>query len=131
MDKKEDKENSHMYFEIQFFEAILNELPDFDEVLIALGDLYTKKGLYEKGLEIDQKLSRLKPRDPVVFYNLACSYSLIHDIDKSLETIKRAIQYGYDDFDYLESDGDLHNLRQDDRFKQFFSKVKHKMITDI
>ena len=54
--KKEDFE-----FEINFYENILKERPDFVEALMALGDLYTKAGFYEKGLSIDKRLTRLRP----------------------------------------------------------------------
>ena len=113
-------------FEIQFFEGVLKRQPDFTEALFALGDLYTQKGLYQKGLEIDQKLAELCPEEPTVFYNLACSYSLLNDVELALENLKRAVDFGYDDFRHLQRDGDLENLRKDDRFQQYFSTLSNK-----
>ena len=124
--KKEIKKQDDIDFEIQFIEAVLQKNPNFVEALTALGDLYTKRGLYEKGLQIDERLSRLKPNDPIILYNLACSYSLVNDVDRSLETIKRAIGYGYDDIEHLERDSDLENLRGDNRFKEFLSKIRNE-----
>lgn len=124
MQKRETKNRDDVDFEIKFFEDVLVKRPNFTEALAALGDLYTKKGLYEKGLHVDKKLAGLKPDDPMVLYNLACSYSLVNDIDHALATIKQAIGYGYNDFGYLEQDSDLMNLRQDDRFKQFLCGIK-------
>ena len=123
--KKESKKQNDIDFEIQFIEGVLKEKPDFIEALVALGDLYTKRGLFEKGLEIDKQLARLRPSDPTILYNLACSYSLVSNIDKSLEIIKMAIGYGYNDYGYLENDSDLDNLRQDSRFQQFFASIKN------
>lgn len=128
MSEKENKKYKEMDFEIQFFEGIIKKSPDFIETLIVLGDLYTKRGFYEKGLQVDQKLSQLRPKDSMILYNLACSYSLMNDIDRSLEIMLEAIQCGYNDFDYLEHDSDLLNLHQDNRFKQFLSEAKHKLI---
>ena len=107
-------------FEIKFYENILKDNPDFVEALIALGDAYTKNGRYEEGLKVDQKLAKLKPKDPVVFYNLACSYSLLKELDVSLEALRKAIKLGYDDFSYMQKDLDLENLRQDKRYKTLF-----------
>ncbi len=111
-------------FEIKFYEGILIKSPNFIEALAAIGDLYTKKGDYEKGLVIDQKLARLRPEDPMILYNLACSYSLLNHIDTALTTIKRAIQCGYRDFQYIQQDDDLNNLFKDDRFLQYWKEVK-------
>ena len=104
-------------FEIKFYENILKTRPNFTEVLIALVDAYTKNKLYEEGLAIDERLSRLKPEDPIVFYNLACSYSLTERIDFSLRALKRAMRLGYDDFNYMNKDPDLENLRKDERYQ--------------
>lgn len=110
-------------FEIKFYENILKDNPDFVEALIALGDAYTKNGRYEEGLKVDQKLAKLKPKDPVVFYNLACSYSLLKELDVSLEALRKAIKLGYDDFSYIQKDLDLENLRQDKRYKTLFTET--------
>ena len=113
-------------FELNFYEKILERKPDFIEALMALGDLYTKKGKHEEGLKIDQRLARLRPEDDTVLYNLACSYSLMNNVDEALVTIKRAIENGYDNMEYLERDDDLDNLRRDQRFKEFFGGIKSK-----
>ena len=122
--KKPIKKHDDIDFEIQFMESLLKKKPDFVEALIVLADLYTKKGFYKEGLAADEKLARLKPRDPIVFYNLACSYSLVGDVEKSFRAIKRAVEFGYADFHHLEADGDLTNLRQDSRFQEYLLHVK-------
>ena len=111
-------------FQINFYEGLLEKKLDFIPALFALGDAYTKKGLFEKGLLIDKRLAKLKPDDPVAFYNLACDYSLLNQIDKSLSCLRLALSLGYDDFDYMEKDADLNNLRQDPRYKDLISEVK-------
>lgn len=113
-------------FEIHFYEGILRRRADFIQVLSVLGDIYTRKGLSEKGLQIDKKLAQLRPDDPVVLYNLACSYSLVNQVDKAYAAMKLAIDSGYDDFPFLEKDNDLKNLMNDRRFKMFYSRVKRQ-----
>jgi len=113
-------------FEIRFYEKVLKNSPNFVEALIILGDLYTKKGLYRKGLEVDLRLVKLRPRDSVVFYNLACDYSLLNEIDKALDALRKALDLGYDDFSYLKIDKDLKNLRKDKRFDELLSLFKEK-----
>lgn len=127
--QKRYKLESDTDFEIKFYEGILSRRADFVQVLSALGDLYTRKGLSEKGLEIDKKLAQLRPDDPLVLYNLSCSYSLLNQIDKSLAAIKLAIDAGYDDFPFLEKDSDLKNLLSDRRFQLFYSGIRSQKGT--
>lgn len=122
----EKKQVDNTSFEIRFYEGIIARSPYFIEALSALGDLYTRNRLYHRGLEIDERLYLLRPRDPIVLYNLACSYSLLNEKDKALRSIKQAINCGYDDFEFLESDSDLYNLRSDPRFVRFFARIKNK-----
>lgn len=113
-------------FEIRFYEGILRKKPYFIEALGALGDLYTRNGLYQQGLCMDERLYQLRPDDPMILYNLACSYSLLNDKDKAFRAIKQAIHCGYDDFDHLEADRDLSNLRGDRRFARYFERIKSR-----
>ena len=115
--KKEDKEKKYLDFEIDFFERLLKKKPDFILALTALGNAYTQRGDYKKGLEIDLHLSRLRQDDPTVRYNLACSYSLLGELDKAFSALKKAIELGYDDFVHLKYDPDLENLKKDERFQ--------------
>jgi len=111
-------------FQIAFYEGIIKNNPDFVQALIALGEIYTKKGMYDKGLNIDKRLLKLKPDSPIVHYNLACSLSLLGDVSASFKAIKRAIDLGYDDFPFMHNDPDLSNLRSDERFLELIKKVK-------
>ncbi|MFA5271165.1 MAG: hypothetical protein WC412_02340 [Candidatus Omnitrophota bacterium] len=111
-------------FEIKFYEGLLLKTPNFFHALASLGDAYTRKGFYQEGLEVDRKLVNMKPEDPIVHYNFACSLSLSGDIDEAFKELKRAVLLGYDDFSYIVKDPDLENLRKHDRFNDFFSKIK-------
>lgn len=116
---KEKDKNCVMEFEINFYEKLLEEQPNFKECMKVLAELYTKIGMYKNGLELDKKLSQLLPSDATVFYNLACSYSLIGDVDNSFNSIKKAVELGFNDFDYMRQDADLMNLKKDKRFDNF------------
>ena len=118
------KDSQDIDFEIRFLEGIVKESPNFTEALTMLAHRYTQRGFYQQGLAVDKKLTRLKPSDPIVFYNLACSYSLLKDIPKALTAIQQALLLGYDDFSHLLSDSDLENLRKDERFDEFIKKAK-------
>jgi tetratricopeptide (TPR) repeat protein len=127
---QKEKEQDDINFEIRFYEGILAKSPDFIQALTALGSLYTQAGHYEKGLATDQHLAQLRPDDPLVLYNLSCSYSLLGQVDKSFSVIKQAVDCGYKDFKFLEKDKDLDNLRRDNRFKDFLTGIKTQKPSD-
>lgn len=123
------KKKDDIEFEIAFYENIIKQTPHFIEALIALGDLYTKAGYWQKGLEVDLKLTQLRPDDAMVFYNLACSYALLNQIRPALSALSKAIDFGYNDFKYLRQDPDLENLLKDEQVQEFLTQVEKKRRT--
>jgi tetratricopeptide (TPR) repeat protein len=123
--KKED-----LAFELEFFERITQRDPDFVEALQILGDDYTRTGQWEKGLAIDERLAKLCPDNPLVFYNLACSYSLLKRVDEAFTALTEAVKRGYDDARWLNKDPDLDNLRHDNRFEKIRKNLSQKESRD-
>lgn len=115
---KKKKPNTDLEFERSFFEAILADNPHHIDTMIALAEVYTQIGEFKKGLILDQKISKLKPKNAISFYNLACSYSLCGQIEESFKVLKQSIKLGYDDFDHMIGDPDLENLRNHAFFNQ-------------
>lgn len=112
-------------FEIAFYENVIRNSPGFVEALAALAELYTREGLYDKGLELDRRLAVIRPEDPVILYNLACSLSLKGDIPEALSVLKDAVRQGYEDFAHLEKDKDLMNLFSDPSFQEYYRELKN------
>jgi len=50
--------------------------------------------------------------------------SLTNQLDKAFLMVKKSIGNGYEDFDHMDNDEDLKNLRKDARFMRYLSKVK-------
>lgn len=123
--------NQDLAFEIEFYEGILAEDPDFVDALIPLAEAYTKAGLCEKGLEADLRLARLCPDDPTVRYNLACSYALTGRRDEALATLERAIELGYRDVGHMLKDKDFVSLHDDERFAELIARFFPDVDLDI
>ncbi len=115
---------------IGFLEGIVRRDPAYVEALQLLGDDYTKRGRYESGLEVDERLARLRPDDSLVQYNLACSYSLMKQFEQAAATLLRAIELGYRDFKWLARDPDLKNLRAHELYSPIRAKLKQLKITE-
>lgn len=116
--QRRQQELAQLDFEIEFFQGVLKRCPDFIDVLRVLGHALTLRNRLPEGLEIDKRLCKLRPYDALAHYNLACSHSLLHQIDAALDALTRAVELGYDDFRYMERDADLDNLRSDPRYRK-------------
>jgi tetratricopeptide (TPR) repeat protein len=109
---------------IEFIEGLIRRDPDYVDALQILGDHYTQRGRVSEGLKVDERLARLEPENPLVFYNLACSYSLAGEMDQAANALEKALQLGYRDFDWLAKDPDLKPLRTHTAFDDLKVKIR-------
>jgi tetratricopeptide (TPR) repeat protein len=117
-------EKRDLDIEIGFLEGIVQRDPQYLDALQLLGDDYTRRGKYLSGLRVDQKLSQLRPRDPLVFYNLACSLCLTKNYNEAALALEQAINLGYRDFKWLAEDPDLHDLRKQPVYRRIRAKLR-------
>lgn len=119
-------DQSQLEFEINFFAGVLDRYPDYIDVLRVQGNNLTLKGRFAEGLHIDKRLVQLRPTDPLVHYNLACSFALLKRSDLALKTLRRAVELGYRDFRYMREDRDLDTIRHDPRFRQLLREFEKR-----
>lgn len=112
------RDRSQLDFDVDFYARVLERDPNYIDVLRCQGELLTRQGHHQQGLEVDQHLVELLPEDEVALYNLACSLALMNRVNESVETLRRAIECGYDDLEYLLMDSDLDSLREDPEYLQ-------------
>jgi tetratricopeptide (TPR) repeat protein len=124
------KEVRDLDTKISFLEGIVNRDRNYVEALQVLGDHYTQRGRYEHSLKVDKQLSRLEPRNPLVFYNLACSHSLNSEFDLAVAALEKALRLGYRDFKWLAKDPDLRLLRKHPVYRVIEDKIR-KMKVNI
>ncbi len=109
---------------IGFLEGVVGRDPEYVEALQLLGDDYTRRGRYQSGLQVDERLARLRPDDALVQYNLACSYSLTDQFEAAATALNLALDLGYREFTWLARDPDLKKLRQHVLYKSIRAKVR-------
>ena len=114
---------------IKFMEGVVRRDPEYVEALQLLGDHYTQRGRFSEGLAVDKKLSRLEPRNPLVFYNLACSYSLTGEFDTAVASLEKAISLGYRDFKWLAKDPDLRKLSKHPLYQRIREKIRRIKVS--
>ena len=57
------------------------------------------------------------PEDPMLLYNVACTYSQLGRLDDALVALERAVDKGFGDKTWLEHDSDLEPLRAMPRYQ--------------
>lgn len=122
--KTSRKEARDLDVKISFLEGVVGRDPRYIEALQILGDHYTQRGKFGHSLKVDKRLSKLEPRNPLVFYNLACSYSLNRELDMAAEALERALLLGYRDFKWLAKDPDLRPLRKHPIYRSIQDKIR-------
>jgi len=80
-------------------------------------------GELEKGRELAERALGQDENEPIVLYNVACFFAMQGDPDRSLELLTRAVERGWGDRAWLETDSDLDSLRQDERFMRLLDKI--------
>ena len=118
-------EGNKNFKEGQYKEAIINykkalhHNKSFKEATINLSTAYMKNSNFEEALKTLQKGMVLDSKNPHIHYNYACYYSLTGQSKASLEKLKTAIQFGFNNFKQIETDPDLEKLRQSPEFKSW------------
>ena len=110
-------------FDIAFYEAIHARVPSYVDVIELLGGLYTKTGRISDGLRMDRKLVRLQPTNATAHYNLACSLALCKRRPDALRALRKAIDLGYKDRDWMLQDPDLECLQDNVEFKKLLRQL--------
>jgi len=126
--KMKRQESKDLDIKIQFMEGIVRRDPEYIEALQLLGDHYTQRGRYDQGLKVDERLSRLEPQNPLVFYNLACSYSLIGEVDLAATALEKALALGYRDFKWLAKEPSRLTLRKHPVFRESHAKIRGRNV---
>jgi tetratricopeptide (TPR) repeat protein len=122
------KEVRDLDTKISFLEGIVKRDQDYVDALQILGDHYTQRGRYEHSLKVDKQLSRLEPRNPLVFYNLACSHSLNSEFHLAAAALEKALTLGYRDFKWLAKDPDLRLLRKHPLYRTIEDRIRKMKV---
>lgn len=111
------------------FSNAIKIYPKYAEAYSDRGVIYMQQKKYNKAEEDLKKAAELKPKDPIILYNLVALYSLEKKNDLALDYLDKALENGFNNFDALkpkgkQSDPDLANLRKDPDFKKVLEKHK-------
>lgn len=70
-------------------------------------------GKREEALEQTAKATELSPDDPLMFYNAACVYSRLDQRTLAVETLRKSIVAGLEDYEWIKTDPDFDGIRNE------------------
>jgi serine/threonine protein kinase/Flp pilus assembly protein TadD len=102
------------------FEKVLRVIPEYlgnhpddGRAHMFLGTFLAQAGRIEEAKLEAEKAINLNPADPLMLYNSACFYSRINENRLALESLRKAITSGYQNYEWIKRDSDLDNIRQE------------------
>jgi hypothetical protein len=60
---------------------------------------------------------QVDPEDPMLLYNVACTYAQLGMSDAALDSLERCVEKGWGDKNWIEHDSDLDSIRHSTRYK--------------
>jgi len=104
---------------VRNYDMALHHDPALDAVYINMSNAYLKGQQYPEAKKTLDTLKTKAPKNPHLYYNLACYFSLTHQEKESLQALQKSFQLGYKNRRDVQIDPDLDNLRQTEAFKQW------------
>ena len=74
-------------------------------------------GDVKSGARMDRRQISLDPSDPIPHYNLACNLSVMGRVSEAISEFAKAVDLGYDDYQWMSDDVDLDPLRCHQQFQ--------------
>jgi adenylate cyclase len=108
---------------LDLIERHLKMNPHDTRALCIAANQLSNVGEMEKGMEMAEQALARGENEPLVLYNIACFFSMSGDSDRALDLLIRAVDSGWGDRAWLETDSDLDSLRSDPRFKALLDRI--------
>ena len=111
---------------IRNYKMALHHNKFFEEAYINLSTAYLRKKNFILSAKNLDTLESINPKHPLLHYNYACYYSLLGNIPEGIKSLSLAISYGFKNYQNLEIDSDIDNLRKSPQFQKLWSLLLTK-----
>lgn len=112
---------------IMSFQEVLN-LDTSNKVDIQIysniGTMYAKNGQLKEAKISFEKFESQKVDSGIANKNWALYYALKKDKEKSIAYLQKAIEYGYSNWERINTDDSFETLRNDERYKSLMDKIR-------
>jgi TolB-like protein/Flp pilus assembly protein TadD len=93
-------------------------VPEDARARVLIASTFAEDGRLDEAVVQLRKALELRPNDPNIHYNAACAYGLMNKKAEALATLKKSVQLGYSNSDWLKRDTDLNCLHGDPEFER-------------
>jgi serine/threonine protein kinase/Flp pilus assembly protein TadD len=100
----------------------LQNFPDEPRAHIFLATSLATLGARIEATAQGRIAAALSPDDPVMMYNLACLYSQLDDLDTAMNWLKKSVDSGRFDLEWIKRDPDLANLRNHPEYQALIAE---------
>jgi adenylate cyclase len=83
----------------------------------------SRVGEKQKANELAEQALRQDQDEPVVLYNVACFYVFQGDHERAIELLEKAVELGFGDRAWIETDSDLDPLHPNPRFAALLARI--------
>jgi tetratricopeptide (TPR) repeat protein len=106
-----------------YYKKAIAKRPKFIQALNQLAAVYKKQGNSEASLDTYKKIITIKPGHIDSYYNIACIYSGKNRPEESVRWLKKAIDRRFDNWELLQTDSDMNNIRGTAYYKEVMQNV--------
>lgn len=95
--------------------------PKFDKAYVNRGNAHWHLGKYEESFADYQTAIKLNPADPNAYYNLACRYALRKNETEACLWLKKAVEKGFTQWEFIKKDSDLDAIRTSPCYREIMA----------
>ena len=106
----------------KIYPRYLSKHPDDDRAHLHFAIYCAKNGRHQQARQEAAKALELNPEDSTILYNGACFYAVIDEKETALSLLKRAVEAGFEYFEWLKRDPDFDNIREEEEFVKLLKR---------
>jgi TolB-like protein/Tfp pilus assembly protein PilF len=120
---KHDESQAAYHRQVDLINAHLEFNPD-DSRAYTLGAVANAViGERERAVQFAERAMQVDPDDPMLLYNISCTYAQLGMIDDALGALERSVEKGWGDPEWIKHDSDLDSLRETARYKSIMQAM--------
>lgn len=112
---------------IQCYTKEIEKNPDNSELYFKRGETYRAIFKYTRAISDFIKVVELEPGNKNAYYAVATTASLALKNDYALQWLEKALESGFNNFQRIETDPSLDNIRKTRQFKSLIEKWRYKL----
>jgi serine/threonine protein kinase/tetratricopeptide (TPR) repeat protein len=109
--------------QIRLVDEHLELNPDDPRACILGAGAHARVGDAERSAFFAGRAIAADPDDPMLLYNVACTYAVLNRIDDALNALEQAVDRGFGDKGWMENDSDLDSLHGNQRYNALHQKM--------